>query len=94
MLDLSYKSIMHVVPCVIIYLRDWKKFLLKLRTVTGQDSQIDESVNSFLEYAKENHYEILDMTFKVALPRAREDKDGVHCIVFIRYDDGRQKVIE
>ena len=85
---------MQAISGVIIYLRDWKKFMIKLRTVTGLDGQIDESVNSFLEYAKENHYEILDMTFKVALSGTREDKGEVHCIVFIRYDDGRRKVIE
>jgi hypothetical protein len=32
--------------------------------------------------------------YSVAVERTREDKAEVRCIVFIRYDDGRQKVIE
>jgi hypothetical protein len=68
--------------------------MIKLRTITGSDKQIDESVNSFLEHARKSKFDIVEMDFKVALSRTREDKAEMHCIVFIRYDDGKQKMVE
>jgi hypothetical protein len=77
-----------------IYSNHRKECMIKLKTVSGFVNQIDESVNAFLDHARKSKYEIVEMNFRTALSRTREDKAEMHCIVFIRYDDGKQKMME
>jgi len=65
--------------------------MLKIHTTSAEEKDFAGWVNDFINIANEKRYIIQDIEFKFTVSRDKSDNAHVHCIAFIKYDDGKNK---